>query len=468
MEQFGSFPRPLAYAIKELSGFSKSAIRCNPDKWDKVIAGDTIKVALPQNTLIDLKSLTLYCKGSGTTSAKAVHFPRLGVSSLIRTLSIYINGNLVERIDAYNVLYNKLYDLDGGGIGQVAKRHLENADPSVTISTSTTVATGSGNPSITSKLATSTTDRKFCVNNWIGMLNSISTTIIDTNDLNKVEIEITFDSENVMFQSTSITRVTGHNYELNDIHFLINKITFNSPLYYQLKASKLLSSGLTIGYQTYIASKASAVAKSTSVNVSTSVNSTSLDQLIFTMTPVENTTSNLLLYGNWDASSSGANVFDFNKIYNSGVTTADSGTDATIGGFYNQSRYFRSDAVGLTSASFEINNTPLHPIPLQDYEIFQENLIALGYNNIDMGSEIHQGCIGLGNFLKYYFCFITSLEMIQTDSFYKSGLNGMSSALNITARLSFSSTDSSFVPYIFAKTTRILQINEGHSIAVIV
>jgi hypothetical protein len=235
-----------------------------------------------------------------------------------------------------------------------------------------------------------------------------------------------------------------------------------------MKAAKLLSSGLTIGYQTYIASKGSAVAKSTSVNVNTSVNTTSLDQLIFTMTPVENTTSNLLLYGNWDASSSGANVFDFNKIYNSGVTTADAGTDATIGGFYNQSRYFRSDAVGLTSASFEINNTPLHPIPLQDYEIFQENLIALGYNNQDMGSGIHPGCIGLGNFLKYYFVMITSLEMIQTDAFYKSGLNGMSSALNITARLSFSSTDSSFVPYIFAKTTRILQINEGHSIAVIV
>jgi hypothetical protein len=186
------------------------------------------------------------------------------------------------------------------------------------------------------------------------------------------------------------------------------------------------------------------------------------------MTPVENTTSNLLLYGNWDASSSGANVYEFNRIYNSGVTTADAGTDATVGGFYNQSRYFRSDAVGLTSASFEINNTPLHPIPLQDYEIFQENLIALGYNNQDMGSGIHPGCIGLGNFLKYYFVMITSLEMIQTDGFYKSGLNGMSSALNITARLSFTSTDSSFVPYIFAKTTRILQINEGHSIAVIV
>jgi hypothetical protein len=467
MEQFGQYPRSLSYQIKQLSGFSKSAVRLNPDKWDKIVAGDTIKVALPQNTLVDLRTFTMYFKGSGTSAAKQVHFPRL-TSSLIKCLSIYVNGNLIERQDAYSVLFNKIYDLDGGGLDQVAKRHLENADPSVTISTSTSVATGSGNPSITSKLATSTSDRKFVISNWLGFLSTCSTPIIDTNDLNKVEIEITFESENVMFQSTSITRVTGHNYELNDIHFMINKITFNDPLYYQLKSAKLLSSGLTIGYQTHICSKGSAVAKSTSVNVYTSFNTTSLDQLIGTMTPVENTTSNLLLYGNWDASSSATNAYEFNRIYNSGVTTADAGTDATIGGFYNQSRYFRSDAVGLTSASWEINNTPLMPIPLQDYEIFQENLISLGHNNLDMGSGIHPGCVGLGNFLKYYFAQFTSLEMIQTDGFYKSGLDGKSSSLNIVWKLVFSSTDSSFIPYIFAKTTRILQINEGHSIAVIV
>lgn len=468
MEQsFGSFPKPLSYQIRQLSNFSKTSVRLNPDKWDKIVAGDTIKVALPQNTLVDMRTFTMYFKGSGTASGKQVHFPRL-TSSLIKCLSVYINGNLIERIDNYSVLYNKLYDMDGGGLDQVSKRHLENADPSVTISTSTSVATGSGNPSITSKLAASTTDRKFVISNWLGFISSLSTPIIDVGDLNRVEIELTFENENVMFQSTSITRVTGHNYELNDIHFMINKVNFADPLYYQLKASKLLSSGLTIGYQTYIASKGAVVAKGSSVNVYTSVNTTSLDQLIGTMTPEVNSTSNLLLYGNWDASSSATNAYDFNKIFNSGVTTADAGTDATIGGFYNQSRYFRSDAVGLTSASFEINNTPLYPIPLQDYEIFQESLISLGHNNLDFGAGIHPGCIGLGNWLKYYFCQICSLEMIQNDGFYKSGLDGKASSLNIVWKLVFSSTDSSFVPYIFAKTTRILQINEGHSIAVIV
>jgi hypothetical protein len=33
-------------------------------------------------------------------------------------VAVYVNGTLIERIDNYNISYNKLYDLDGGGIDQ--------------------------------------------------------------------------------------------------------------------------------------------------------------------------------------------------------------------------------------------------------------------------------------------------------------------------------------------------------------
>ena len=66
---------------------------------------------------------------SATGSSK-LHFPRLS-STLINTLAVYINGTLIERIDNYNTLYNKLYDLDGGGVDQTAKRFLENSNPSI-------------------------------------------------------------------------------------------------------------------------------------------------------------------------------------------------------------------------------------------------------------------------------------------------------------------------------------------------
>jgi hypothetical protein len=460
--EFGSFPKALAYNVKALEGFSKTpAVRLTPDKWDNIKANDTIKVALPQNTLVDLRTFCMYFEGIGDTN---LHFPR-NTSSLIKTLSVYINGNLVERIDNYSVLYNRLYDLEAGN-DQVSKRFLENADPSVYYETgiaSTSVATGvykltSGQGAV---------KRKYAITSWLGFLSTLSTPIIDTNDLNKVEIEITFESGSVMFQKQQLTPVTG-GYTLSDVHFTINKIVFNSSLYYNLKASKLLSSGLTIGYQTYICSKGALANKSSSYNVYTSFNTTSLDQLIGCFTPEDQTTSNLLLNGHWTSAGTGALPFQ-NVISLASHTDDTAGGVTGAGGYFNQSRFFRSDACGLTSSSWEINNTPIIPIPLADYEVYNESLIALGHNHIDMGIGVHPGLQSLAHFLKFYFTAICSLEMINAGDFYKSGLDGKSSALNVVWKLAFgANTTDKITPYIFAKTTRILQINEGHSVSVIV
>lgn len=460
--EFGSFPKALAYNIKALSGFSKQAVRLTPDKWDSIKPNDTIKVALPQNTLVDLRTFCMYYEAEGATDC---HMPRLS-SSIVKTLSIYINGNLVERIDNYSVLYNKLYDMDGGGTDQTSKRFLENADPSVyyvTGLTKTSVETGaiviSGN--------NGAVKRKFAITNWCGLISSISTPIVDTADLNKVEIELTFESKDIVWKKSSSTAMSAPGYTLSDIHFMVNKVVFNDPLYYNLKASKLLSSGLTIGYQTYICSKGALAAKSSSYNVYTSFNTTSLDQLIGCFTPETVAANNLLLYDYADGDDT-ADVLPYNNILALATYSAETST-AYAGGLYNQVVYFQSNACGLTSSTWEINNTPIIPIPLADYEIYNESLIALGHNHLDMGAGVHPGLNSLGAYLKFYFTHVCSLEMINAGDFYKSGLDGKSSALNVVWKLSFgANTSEKITPYIFAKTTRILQINEGHSVTVIV
>lgn len=459
--EFGSFPKALAYNIKALSGFSKQAVRLTPDKYDSIKPSDTIKVALPQNTLVDLRTLSMYYEAIGDTNC---HMPRLS-SSIVKTLSIYINGNLVERIDNYSVLYNKLYDMDGGGADQSSKRFLENADPSVYYETgiaSTSLATGVFKISANNAAV----KRKFAINNWLGFISTLSTPIIDLNDLNKVEIEITFESKDIVFKKMTNVAMSAPGYTLSDVHFMITKVVFNNPLYYNLKASKLLSSGLTIGYQTYICSKGSLASKGASYNVYTSFNTTSLDQLIGCFTPETTAANNLLLWGSW-ADDETADALPFNNVVAKDSFTAETAV-ANKGGLYNQVLYFQSDACGLTSSTWEINNTPIIPIPLADYEVYNESLISLGHNHIDMGIGTHEGLNSLANFLKFYFVHICSLEMINAGDFYKSGLDGKSSALNVVWKLAFGTTADKVTPYIFAKTTRILQINEGHSVTVIV
>lgn len=458
--EFGGFPKQLAYNVRSLSSFSKQSVRLTPDKYDNIKPNDTIKIDFPRNTLIDMNSLVLYYEGIGDTNC---HFPR-NTTSMIRTCSWYCNNNLIERIDNFSVLAHTLYSMDGGGIDQLAKRHLENVDPSVyydTGITSSSAATGVFNITATKDAV----KRKYCVTTFPGFCSSLSTKIIDTNDLNSLTLEITFENANVMWQKQSLTRVTAPGYTLSDVHCMITKVTMNDSLYYNLKASKLLSSGLTLSYQTYICSKGALANKSSSFNVFTTINSTSLDQLIATFTPEDQTTSNLLLATHWAAS--GAKPFN----YLLGLDSHESEVAGTsCGGYFNQSRFFKSDACGLTSSTWEINNVPLIPIPLSDYEVYNENLIALGYNQQDMGIGVYPGLNSLAAFLKYWFVHICSLEMINPgDGGWKTGLDGRSSSMAIVYRASFgANTNDKVVPYIFAKTTRILQINEGHSISVIV
>ena len=108
-----------------MSGFSKSTVVLTPDKYAVVNQVDTIKVKLPSNSIVDLRSFSMHFKGTceAAGSSSKVHFPRLS-SSLIKTWVVYINATLIERIDNYSTLYNKLFDLDGGGVDQTAKRFL--------------------------------------------------------------------------------------------------------------------------------------------------------------------------------------------------------------------------------------------------------------------------------------------------------------------------------------------------------
>jgi len=83
--EFATFPKNLAYNIKTLAGFSKTCVKLTPDRT-AVKNGESFRVKLPSNTLIDLRTLCLYAKGTAErTSGNPVHFPR-NTSSLIKIL----------------------------------------------------------------------------------------------------------------------------------------------------------------------------------------------------------------------------------------------------------------------------------------------------------------------------------------------------------------------------------------------
>jgi len=93
-----------------------------------------------------------------------------------------------------------------------------------------------------------------------------------------------------------------------------------------------------------------------------------------------------------------------------------SSNQGTIGDAFNQSYYFMRAGGDLKTSQWSINSTNIDPYPLPPSEIFNQNLIALGNNQIDFGtSGIYPGCLSLYHFLKHYFCHILSLENLSGD-----------------------------------------------------
>ena len=248
-----------------------------------------------------------------------------------------------------------------------------------------------------------------------------------------------------------------------------SKINFESSEYYDLKAQKLLSDGLLVGYYDYWTSRGTAVAKSAGVNMNFNLTTNSLDQCIATFQKSDYQTIKPLVLHN---SATAGSFITYNKFLYDQV--ADDDTTTGIGDGFNNSYYFMRAGIDLTTSQWSINSTNIDPYPLPPSEIWNQNLIALGNNNIDFGtSGVHSSCVSLWHFLKYYFCHILSLENLSGDGqMWRSGLSGNGSTININYAATFAgqgttANTESIQPVIFCRSTKVFTIRDGHIISVV-
>ena len=488
MSIVSDFPKNLAYNLKQLSGFSKTTVKITPDRTS-IGTNDIIRFKLPSGTLVDLRSLVWYftadCSGTCSVAGGAVHLPRYS-SSLIERLTVSANGITLSSISSYGLLYNSLMDMEGADISQASKRITERYDPTTTFTSATasndnkiSVVEGGDNG------ATNDAGVKLAVNHWMGLLNNISTPVIDTSFLGDVIIEIQTAPASVLWAGVSAVSPVYSNtaFTLSNNFMTISKIVFNDDLYYQLLSEKLLSSSLLLGYYDYYTARGSATQKSSGISINFNINSASLDQLITTFQHSDfNSTKPLVAYGyNGIADADGTGPFSMAQILadpaartNTIATAATINTDCIgfidNGDAFCQSWYFKRGGNALTNAQYFVNNVAVNPYALTPIEIFNENLQAMGYNNIDVGTNgIHAGCLSLEHFLKYYYVHILSLENISGDgNHWISGLDGNSASINIQYNASFSSTNTQqVIPVVFCRSSKILNVSAGRQLSVI-
>ena len=486
------FPKNLAYTLKQLSNFTKQTVKVIPDRVNAINFGDVSRFKLPASAMIDFRTISIFADATlykGTIGADgseyALHLPR-NTASLIQQITITCNGVQLCNINDYNLLYNTLYDLEGADFSQTSKRILENPDPSVYFYQKDTV---NGNTPIGAIVAVDgrTTANSFeskrpiVINNFLGFIGSLSTPVLDLNDTGDIYIEIRWAQPNVLWGTTNTSAPTYNtttNCYFDNLRMTCSKINFESSEYYDLKAQKLTTDGLLVGYYDYWTSRGTAYAKSGGINMNFNINTNSLDQCIATFQKSDYQTIKPLVLKNGDYVGTAGNITTnaktFNQVLADPITNANTAA-ANIGDAFNQSYYFMRPGCDLATSQWSINSTNIDPYPLPPSEIWNQNLIALGNNNIDFGtSGVHPGCLSLYHFLKYYFCHILSLENLSGDGqMWRSGLSGNGSTVNIGYAATFGKTAAgvdnadTIQPVIFCRSTKVLTIRSGHVISVV-
>jgi len=305
------------------------------------------------------------------------------------------------------------------------------------------------------------------INNFLGFLGSLSTPVLDLTDTGDIYIEIRWASPSVLFgsQNTAATVFNTTTASFQNLRLTCSKINFENSEYYDIKAQKLYNEGLYCGYYDYWTARGTTVQKSANVSMNFNVATNSLDQCIATFQKSDyNTIKPLVLFGSTDPTT--LTTFNAYQADIIGKTTTAQG----IGDGFNQSYYFMRPGIDLLTSQWSLNSTNMDPYPLPPSEIWNQNLIAIGNANIDFGtSGVHPGCVSLYHFLKYYFCHILSLENLSGDGqFWRSGLSGNGSVININYSATFTSTNTENIsPVIFCRSTKVLTIKSGHLVSVV-
>lgn len=453
MEQISGFPKNLAYNLRVLqSSIVKNRIRVQADKTS-YNANERIMFNFAIGRMIDTRSVVMTAKC--TTNTNGNYFPRGGLNSLIENLQITANGRVLQSTQNYNFIWNTLADLSGYfSPEQATKRLYENFDPSI----SHTNVQGEGDPAVAKKptVINTTESYYFCVNNWLGFLNS-SAPCINTNDFGQIQMVLTLAPNGVLWIGHDGTNpATAGTYKVEDVNLSMDTITFTNSMYLDLVKSQLESNGLNIGYNDYLVSVGSLVAKSsTGITHTAQFSTNSLDQVIATFRPTGyDTTTYLQLH-----TTASPSTLTYNEVISNPATN-----EGTYGGF-NNSKYFVRDGGGIEYSSWYINSQPMtaNSTPV---EIFNYTLAALDYLNLDIGSGgIHAGALTSGFYNKYYFADILSLENLSGDNNnWISGLRGNGGIIQINYNARFKTLTTNTYPVIIGKVSKILNVKIGRNL----
>lgn len=450
-------PSNLNEVYRAMSGYRKQLLRFYPDRSGAINAQDTLRWTLPKeimlmDTLMHYFEFTSTVAASGTTLSQGTYFPR-NSASIIDTITVFINGQVYENIPNYNHLFNLIYDNTAGyNYYNSGIRALECADPSIKYSTTASsgaiAATCQGAQTGTTSAATCDTKRPLQIRNWIGFLGTCNRVL----DLTNVEvvIEIRYASPNIMFKgidATGTVTAATPSYTIDAYYMTVQKITFDDD-YYQLAINSLKASGnYSITFKTYSMARSALTARSSNPVLQFSTTAKWLSKLFFTFIDKDFDTINYL-------QNQGTSSTVVTKSMSELV--ADLKTNVTA---FNQSIFFKKNAVDLKEVQIEINGIPCYPFPQPPHLVKNNNFDALDLE----GNNLIGDYVGLQSLEQWNkFAFLNAISFEHRDA-WKNGIisgypNPTQNLLNIKYTTTFNAVNTDNL-YVLAYAERVVKAN---------
>ena len=450
-------PKNLNQIFSNLSGYKKSLVRFYPDRTGSINATDTLRWTFPKeimlmDTLMKYFEFTSTASQTGTTSYQGTFFPR-NSASIIDTITVFINGAVYENITSYNHLFNIIYDNTAGfNYYNSGIRALECADPSIkytlTNSTGAITAAVQGSATGTTSALTCDTKRPLQIRNWIGFLGSCNR-VLDLTDVEFV-VEIRYAPASIVFKgidATGTPTAATAGYTIDNYYMTIQKVSFDDD-YYQMALKSLKSTGnYTITFKTYSSARSAATQKSSNPVLQFSTTAKYLSKLYLTMIDKDYDTINYLQN---QGTSSTVATKSFSELM--------SDLKTNIAAF-NQSIYFKKNAVSLKEAQVEINGTPVYPFPQPVHLIKNNNFDSFDIEGNNYVGD-YPGLQALEQWTKYGFVQAVSFE--HRDAWINNIVSGYpnptNNLLNIKWSPTFDGTNSDNT-YLLGYAERVVRAN---------
>jgi hypothetical protein len=406
-----TIPRNLQVFLTTLgAGISKTTIKLFPQgKSGPFVQNENTRIVLPENSVIDLHSLSLMFLATTTTATGFAGLPKHS-SSLISRVNVSVGGLQVgHAINEYNTLYNCLANVLIGEDKLTEMSVLEGG------------IVGDSFPAPTANV----TNRRMAVNNWLGLLSGDMGRFLDTSLTGSIMIDIQWAPNAVLPIGATGTGVA---YSVSDVYMIVESISFEGALYSNLLLSKMATGQpLQIPFRNW--ALMTSQTNTTAATIPFSVNSRSIDVLAASLRP---------------------NDYD--------------GTPVAIPGSTTNSNYFRLFSDGSNSTfQWTVNGQqyPQWPASTADAYILARNAFDGSSGNNLFANSVRS----LSRWENGHFLFAVSLSHhTSPDDHLMSGLNTMGTATQIYFSYQNGATGSGTRPVILVGCTSVLEVYPGRQV----